>query len=428
MRRLLHLVLAVVFLLELLPALAWSQVRVGPEFQVNNYTTGSQRAPAVAADANSGFVVVWQSHEQDGSGQGVFGRRYDGSGVALDTTEFAVNSYTTSHQAAPGVASDPEGSFVIVWESAGQDGSAYGVFGRRYDASGAALEAAEFGINSHTTSHQRFPAVAAASSGAFVTVWESFGQVGLLDVFGQRYAGSGTPQGTEFPVSTETITYHDYPVVAFDGGGNFVVVWQTFLGQDVFGRRFDASATPLGSPFRINSHTTGGQRNASVAAAPAGEFVVVWESGYPEGPYAYNKNIRAQRFGPTGNPVGGEFRVNSYTTGSQARPWVALDAGGNFVVVWQSYGQDGNGYGIFGQRFDASGTAQGAEFQVNTFNSLSDRDPFVASDPGGTFVVVWETLDGSGYGVRAQRFAPDLIFEDGFESANLAAWSASATG
>jgi large repetitive protein len=30
---------------------------------------------------------------------------------------------------------------------------------------------------------------------------------------------------------------------------------------------------------------------------------------------------------------------------------VAADPAGNFVVVWQSLGQDGSGFGIFGQRF-----------------------------------------------------------------------------
>jgi hypothetical protein len=50
-------------------------------------------------------------------------------------------------------------------------------------------------------------------------------------------------------------------------------------------------------------------------------------------------------------PLGNEFRANTYTTGSQAPCSVASDAAGNFVVVWQSYGQDGSNSGIFGRRF-----------------------------------------------------------------------------
>jgi len=40
---------------------------------------------------------------------------------------------------------------------------------------------------------------------------------------------------------------------------------------------------------------------------------------------------------------------------AQRRPAVAKDADGSFVVVWDSAGQDGGFYGIFGQRFDSDG-------------------------------------------------------------------------
>src|SRR6185436_20129943 len=36
-----------------------------------------------------------------------------------------------------------------------------------------------------------------------------------------------------------------------------------------------------------------------------------------------------------GEPVGPEFRVNTYTTYYQSAPSIAADASGNFVVVWQ---------------------------------------------------------------------------------------------
>jgi hypothetical protein len=39
---------------------------------------------------------------------------------------------------------------------------------------------------------------------------------------------------------------------------------------------------------------------------------------------------------------------------------VALDPAGDFVVVWSSP-QDGSSFGVFGQRYDAAGSAQGTE-------------------------------------------------------------------
>jgi hypothetical protein len=52
-----------------------------------------------------------------------------------------------------------------------------------------------------------------------------------------------------------------------------------------------------------------------------------------------------------GMPVGPEFRVNAFTTGLQGYSSVAAGSAGNFVVVWQSYGQDGSSYGIYSQRY-----------------------------------------------------------------------------
>jgi hypothetical protein len=165
----------VVVMVCLMPALASSQVRVGPEFRVNAHTTGSQIHSSVAATPNGGFVVAWQSAGQDGSGYGVFARRYDALGGAVGP-EFQVNAYATGDQTSPSVAADAAGRLVIAWTSNGQDGSGSGVFARRYDT--ARVPGAEFRVNSHTTSSQADSSVAAMAGGAFVVVWTSDGQDG----------------------------------------------------------------------------------------------------------------------------------------------------------------------------------------------------------------------------------------------------------
>ncbi len=71
------------------------------------------------------------------------------------------------------------------------------------------------------------------------------------------------------------------------------------------------------------------------------------------------------------NPVGGEFQVNTYTTSGKRSASVAMGADGDFVVVWGSFSQDGDGSGVFGQRFASSGSPVGGEFQVNTYNRHS---------------------------------------------------------
>src|SRR5688500_17191111 len=52
-------------------------------------------------------------------------------------------------------------------------------------------------------------------------------------------------------------------------------------------------------------------------------------------------------------PMGPEFRVNTYTTGTQRLGSISqrLEFNDPFVIVWQSDGQDGSQYGIYAQRF-----------------------------------------------------------------------------
>ena len=67
---------------------------------------------------------------------------------------------------------------------------------------------------------------------------------------------------------------------------------------------------------------------------------------------------------------------------------MSVDADGDFVVVWEGSGnQDGDYTGVYGQRYSATGAAQGGEFRVNTFTSNYQANPAVAMDDGGDFVV-----------------------------------------
>jgi hypothetical protein len=403
----------------LLPAVAAAQGNpLGPEFRVNTFTSGPQDRPSVAADGSNGtFIVVWTSDGQDGSGAGVFGQRYLPSGVPSGA-EFRVNTYTTDDQEEPSVAADFAGNFVVVWTSVDQVGPVgTGVFGQRYSATGAAL-GTEFQVNTLPVNGQ--PAVTWLPSG-FVVVWTSL--LNGAEVSGQRYAETGAPLGSEFQVNTYTTYSQLGPSVAALPTGEFVVVWTSFGdtcpgcgGQDgssdgVFGQRYAASGAPLGPEFRVNTYTTSSQMLGSVAAYASG-FVVVWNSSGQDGPSA--PGVFGQRYAASGAPLGPEFRVNTYTTDAQWDPHVAADSAGNFVVTWTDNGQDGSSAAVFGQRYASSGEPLGPEFRVNSYTTGSQRSASVAAaESPGTFVVVWmsDLQDGSSYGVFGQRFAMTVPVE-----------------
>lgn len=376
---------------------------VGSEFLVNTYTTSAQQSSSIAIDSDGDFVLVWES-EKDGSIFGVYGQRYNASGIAQGS-EFQVNTYTTSVQGKPSVAMDSDGDFVVVWQSYNQDGNGYGIYGQRYNASGI-TQGGEFRINTFTTDEQNNPSVAMDSDGDFVVTWQSSSQDGNESVYGQRYNALGVAQGLEFRINT-SLFYQNNPSLAMDSDGDFVVTWQGY-GQEgsyygIYGQRYNASGVAQGAEFRVNTYTTNYQINSSVAMDSDGDFVVTWQSRSQDG---NQEGIYGQRYNASGVAQGSEFRVNTYTTSVQSKPSVAMDSDGDFVVTWQS-GQDGDGYGIYGQRYNASGVAQGSEFLINTYITNSQTNSSTALSNNGSFVVTWQSngQDGSQGGIYGQRYS-----------------------
>src|SRR5262245_8287364 len=381
-------------------------VRLGSELKANTHTGNYQSLPRITGNGTGGFIVVGQSKGQDGSQTGVYGQRYNSSGVKTGV-EFKVNTYTTSYQGYPDIAADSSGNFVVAWQSYNQLGQyAYGdVFSQKYNSNGT-VSGIEFRVNSYTTDSQLVPRIDRYLNG-FVVVWGSDHQDGSgVGVYAQRYNGLGSPQGAEFRVNTYTTSDQNYPDVGLDGTGNFVAVWAS-QGQDgsfagVYGQRFNNLGTKQGSEFRVNAYTTDSQENSAIAVQSSGGFVVVWDT--PQD--GSGTNVEAQRLNSSGVKQGAEFQVNTCTENDQRGPSIAMDGSGNFVVVWTSYDQDGSGYGVFAQRFTSTGVPHGIEFPVNTYTTGAQLNPAVTVDASGNFTVVWESVqDGSFTGIYGQRFS-----------------------
>ncbi|MBI3450233.1 MAG: hypothetical protein HY049_15130 [Acidobacteria bacterium] len=405
------------------PRSAWAgAAKSGPEFQVNTYTTSFQFSPAVGVDSSGRFVVVWISYYQDGSGGGIFAQRFDSAGAKLGS-EFQVNTYTTFAQRSHAVAVDGAGNFVVVWQSYGPDASGSGVIGRRFSSSGAAL-GGEFVVNTYTTSYQFYPSVSMNASGAFVVAWSSYPQDGSSSgIFGQRFDSAGAPAGGEFQVNTYTTGYQTRASVALAPTGNFVVVWDSY-GQDgsfsgMFGQRFDSAGVAAGTEFQVNTFTTYSQFSGKVAIDANSRFTVAW-TGYGQQDGS-GGGIFARRFDSAGTPFGSDFQVNTYTENYQSRASISMSPAGAFVVAWQSYMQDGSSNGVFAQRFDASGVPAGSEFQVNTYTTNYQSFPAVALRSTGDFVVTWGSYfqDGDSGGIFAQRFAPTFTISSPRASATM---------
>ena len=130
--------------------------------------------------------------------------------------------------------------------------------------------------------------------------------------------------------------------------------------------------------------------------------------------------VYGQIFTSSGSKSGSEFQINTYTDGDQRYPSVTGLSNGNFVVAWQSNSQDGSKYGVFGQMFTESGSKYSSEFQINTYTYGYQGGPSVAGLINDDFVVTWESdgQDGDDKGVYGKVLSESIVkmYED--DSAN----------
>jgi hypothetical protein len=261
------------------------------------------------------------------------------------------------------------------------------------------------------------PEIATDAAGDFVVVWSSTTQGAYNPPYGyqydanvllRRFEADEAAKGDELVVATRT---DSKPDVAMDSDGDFVVVWERGAGGsssyrvDIKGQAYDQDGEVAGGELSVSTLSTQIQRNASVAAAPGGDFAVVWESS------AINLNdfdAVVQRYDNAGGAQGTNTSVSSdlgNLNGLRDNPAIGMDGAGNFVVVWHK--QDYGNYAeksVLGRLFGSNGVPVAEEFEIGTaggsFSANFTNALEVASDSSGRFVVVWEDYDSSGYVTR----------------------------
>ncbi|UCE03082.1 MAG: DUF11 domain-containing protein [Candidatus Latescibacterota bacterium] len=382
---------------------------LGPEVLVNSTVVDSQRTAEgslrsrAAATNGNGYVIVWQSANQDGSGYGIYARRYGTTGAPVGN-EFRVNDEGAGSQTLPSISMDTADNFVVVWQGAGPS-DADGIYARLFD-SNSAPRGPQFRVNQTTAGIQASPDVAMDNGGGFVVVWHGNGSGDSDGVFVRRYSATGSATTDEILVNMDTAGTQARPALSTDSNGDFVVVWEAEISPgdfDIYLQRFSGSANPQGAQTRVNATTRAQQLNPSVARKSNSDFAVVWESD-DDTTAATDFNVYFQRFSSNGSPQGSEARVNSVTSQAQTQPFVEMASTGDFIIVWASDDDPTpqTDWNVWMQLVNKSGNPINDNAQVNTSTAGEQTAPSLAVDNFDNFTVVWS---GNGAGDDAGVFA-----------------------
>lgn len=209
----------------------------------------------------------------------------------------------------------------------------------------------------------------------------------------------------EFQVNTFTPGNQRIPSIAADAQGNSLIVWQSqnqeSSGWGIYAQHFDAMPEPVGVEFRVNSFNQGSQDSAHVSMRADGSFSVIWNGAVRA---ASRPEIIKRRFSAAGNALFDDRQVGQTIDNLQivARSGVGND--GSLVVAWEGRGVTNDTFNILARHFDADSEPLTPVTQINQYDSTAQRRAAVAINSSGDQVIAWQSSgqDGSDWGIFAR--------------------------
>lgn len=369
-----------------------------------NVDTGSAwlESQSLAMAANGDFAIVWADNRQGNSD--IYFQRYDDSGNRFEKNQKANDDTGSARQRFAKIAMEENGDFILAWLDT-RNGNA-DVYFQRYNSSGDIL-----GNNQQVTDQARdfgqTPSVAVDGAGNFVI---AFGQQRSensweKDIYFQRYDASGARQGKKQQVNDFSDDGGQSPAIAMDNNGNFVIAWDDLRNEsnNIYFQRFDTSGGKQGGNQKVSEHE-GSQSRPEIVMHSSGNFIIAWDDGRDG-----DRDIYFQRYDVSGSRQANNQKAND-DTGSefQNNAGIAIDGNGNFVIAWRD-SRNGNP-DIYFQRYDAFGIMQGDNQKANDdAGSARQSYPAIAMEPGGNFVIVWQDYrnDARLPDIMGQRYYAD---------------------
>lgn len=242
--------------------------------------------------------------------------------------EFLINTNTRLDQDESAITGLADGRFIVTWtddSAISGDTSGSAVRAQIYNADGSKA-GLEFRVNSTTLDVQNQPAIADLDDGRFVASWtDSSG--GIVVIRAQMFNANGSKSGTEIVVSAAAGAGGEVDSdITGLAGGRFVVTWtdtNSDTGQsEVYSQVFKSNGGKLGTAELVHQGT-GEHSNSTVTTLSDGRYIVMWDDLSSLGA----NEVKGRIFNASGSPVGDEFVVNTRLPDTQDQSDVAPQRG-----------------------------------------------------------------------------------------------------
>lgn len=375
---------------------------VGDEFAVPQDSECIQHLSSLAGAADGSFLVTWDFIDPFERTFSAIARAFSAQGVPT-SGDLTLSQHSSGQQLGAVATALPDGRFVVAWTSRpfalsdiSQDGDGASVWARFLAADGTFLSDA-FQVNTTVQGNQAVPVIASNTDGSFVVLWSSGddGQVAAPrpDLYFQRFDSEGAPQGEEtriqspLPLLTDPRGY----ALAASPSGEFAVVATlvTPQGYDVWIQSFSADGQPSGAASKVNDLPVRLRAPApSVTHLTDGRFVVAWSQRASKG-----GAVLARLFTASGLVGETAMLIELSTFFSLFDLHLAADDRGGFILSWADFLPDTPAPSEFthsySQRFDDGARPRGPKVRLNRSTRFDQDTPYTFERPDGEITAVW---------------------------------------
>ena len=266
------------------------------DVQLNTFTESSQDNVSLDEGPDGMLVTVWHSRRQEEGTYGVRARLISAEGEAL-SAEVAVNETTDGMQVEPSLSIGPDGATWFAWVSRGQDGSGDGVYARRFSKTldGAT---AELRVDDAVEGDQSEPSIVALADGRAICVWSGPATTTTDEPVGHQRAifarvlgADGLHAGPPTRLGSEAAFGYRTPAAAGFGDGAAVVLAahnEAGLPTGIFAVAIDGKGE-VTSAMRIDDQTPGALPVEPTLSVDDGRVAIAWleaEEGDSTGEYS----------------------------------------------------------------------------------------------------------------------------------------------
>jgi len=323
---------------------------VGNSFLVNTHTLGNQTDSDVVGLKDGGYIVTWQSENQDGSSWGVYSQRFDVNNEKVGI-ETLINETTQNSQISPEITSLENGGYVVVWQS--EELSANGSFDiyvKVYNELGEVVSS-ETLVNNIVENSQELPQITNLTNGGFVVTWQSFDiDSNKYEVKTQTYDSNGNKDGDIVEITKDTLDENSNPFVSSMSNGGYVLSWinTTQNEREVVTQMFNSQGVATTNEVVVDTFV-GDINTAEIAQYKDSYAIVIGTQD--------NVTIKV---------MDGETEVKEIVIDKDidmTEPHITSLKDGGFLTTWTEVKENGN-MQVVGQRFTEDASKTGDEFAI----------------------------------------------------------------